>query len=156
MMQSGAITRFFFLRGETAFKHDWSILTVKSILFDYEISCYVYADQDKSKLLARGGVGVVSPGVASKCVASNCTTKTNIYYRSAQWPEVELGVIRSHQHTRPPDRLTAKSVAGDERGREGTAGYLRSTAELAAVVVKPPSHFRSWNESESYSKGVFY
>lgn len=58
MMQRGAITRFFFfLRGETAFKHDWSILTVKSILFDYEISCYVYADLDKSTLLVRGGGG---------------------------------------------------------------------------------------------------
>lgn len=51
MMYSGAITGVFFflpLRGETAFKHDWSILTVKSILFDYESPAMSMQTQTKA------------------------------------------------------------------------------------------------------------
>lgn len=40
----------------------------------------------------------------------------------------------SHISTRARQILIAKSVIGDEKGREGTAGYLRSTAGLAAGV----------------------
>lgn len=43
--------------------------------------------------------------------------------------------LASHINTRARQILIAKSVIGDERGRQGTAGYFRSTAELAAVLV---------------------
>lgn len=42
----------------------------------------------------------------------------------------------SHINTRARQILIADSVIGDDKGREGTAGYLRSTAELAAGVVQ--------------------
>lgn len=50
-----------------------------------------------------------------------------------QWARCYLA---SHINTRARQILIAKSVIGDERGRKGTAGYFRSTAELAAVVVQ--------------------
>lgn len=48
----------------------------------------------------------------------------------------ELNALASHIHTRVRQILIAKSVIGDESGTKDTAGYFRSAAELAAVVVQ--------------------
>lgn len=110
-------------------------------------------------MVARGGGG---GSVCDPCASSNHVALTADKDKCLLWSNVEEPIqwtrryLASHINTRVRQTLIAKSVIGDERGREGTAGYFRSTAELAAVVVQAIFSLYKLELIRELFKGMFY